>query len=100
MFKYDDHYTVKKLGDDLMDHLVLTNKSKYPGVEYQYGVVKLIEEENSLRVNFMYEVFANPNNFETEDKLFSRYIGAILIEAIQQETAYAIELLNKGKDES
>jgi len=77
-------FEIKEMGDDLLDHVVLRDEL-YDGVELQYGEVKLIEENDALRVSFIFEVFDNPNNVDTKSKKFIDYIGSILTQVLEEE---------------
>ena len=80
----DEHFKIVDMGEEGMDHVLLT-KGKYKDVEFQYGEVKLIEEDNSLRVSFIYEVFDNPSKVDTTTKEFNDYIGKILVAVLDEE---------------
>lgn len=88
MFAREHLYEVKSMGTGKMDHLVLTSSSDYPGVEFQFGEVNMIDEGNQLRLAFEYEVFDNPGKFDTESQEFEQYIGPILLDIMEQELVY------------
>lgn len=88
MFQFDNAYTIKKMGEGLMDHVVFNEKSPCPGLEIQYGKVQLIEEDDQLRVKFEYEVFSK-STVPQKDILLKLYLGKVLVEILQQEFTYA-----------
>jgi hypothetical protein len=95
MFRFDNEYEVKKMGTDLMDHLVFTAESRYQGLEIQYGKVELIEESDALRLKFEFEVFANPLKHDVASRRLNEYLGRVLQDIMEQEFTYA--QATKGK---
>lgn len=76
----DKDYEIIDNGAEMFHHVKLGATSDYPDVVFQYGEVKLIEEDDSLRVKFEYEVFENPNKLRVErSDEFVDYIGEILM---------------------
>lgn len=75
----DDEYEIIDRGDEMFHQIKLKKESPYPGVVFQFGKVQLIEENDSLRVKFDYEVFENRNNLDTRSDKFRNYIGNILM---------------------
>lgn len=73
-------------------------KGKYKDVVYQYGNVRIDQnEEKDLVVNFSYGIKASPIKVEKlEDDDFKNYIGDILFEVVVQH--YNSEL-NEAVDE-
>lgn len=86
----DKNYDFIDMGEGNLFHIILTEHSPYEGVEYQYGKVKLVEDNDQLRLTFEYEVFDNPNSYNTESKGFVDYIGVILKDNLEKV------LLDKG----
>lgn len=85
----DDDYDIVDNGPDRFHHVKLGDKSPFPGVVYQYGEVKLIEEDDSLRVKFKFEIFDNPSDLKVErSDAFVDYIGEILMKNLEELLIY------------
>ena len=63
--------------------LVMLTSEDYYGIIYTYGRVRLIEEDDLLRIQFEYEIHENPKG-ELDEKTFRNHIGDILVELIDQ----------------
>lgn len=85
----DNEYEIIEKNDGDMEPILLTDESPYAGVVYQYGSVRLVEDEAAqvCRVVFEFEVFENPNNKDVETEQFKKYVGEILHELIMQTFA-------------
>ncbi len=70
----DQHYKV--INDSWIELL----EGPYEGIIYKYGRVEFIEESDSLRIRFDYEL---ADGTKLDDK-FVQYIGPILSELIEQ----------------
>jgi hypothetical protein len=84
----DDAYDIIDKGDENFHHIILKDGSPYPDVVFQFGAVKLLEEEYQLRVKFEYEVFDNPSFFDTNSEKFREYIGNILVTNLEELLIY------------
>jgi hypothetical protein len=79
----EEYYEIIERGDENFHHILL--KKKFEGIEYQYGEVQLIEENDTLRVKFEFEVFANPKKIDTSTRAFNDHLGRILMENLHAE---------------
>lgn len=84
----DDDYEIIDKGDEFFHHILLKETSPYPSVVFQFGKVQLIEEDESLRVKFEYETFANPNLLNVQSQDFRKYIGNILMTNLEELLIY------------
>lgn len=94
----DDDYDIIDRGEENFHHILLKENSPFSGVVFQYGEVKLLEEEYQLRVRFDYEVFENPNKRDTESSTFINYIGNILMNNLEELLIY--NKFQKGQEKS
>lgn len=85
---YHDEYEFIDRGEENFHHIKLGDESPYPDVVFQFGEVKLLEEDGALRVKFEYEVFDNPNSLDTKSDKFVTYIGEILITNLEELLFY------------
>lgn len=83
----DDDYEIIDRGDQNFHHIRL-KAAPYNDVIYQYGAVSLYEEDDSLRVSFEYEVFENKNKVDTKSDKFIDYVGAILLNNLEELLIY------------
>ena len=83
----DDDYEIIDNGEENFHHIRL-KAAPYPDVVYQYGAVRLYEENDSLRVSFEYEVFQNPKLLNTQSEQFREYIGHILVNNLEEILIY------------
>ena len=60
-------------------------EGKYKDVIYYYGKVKFVEDGESMRLKFDYNVARNPENADTDNKEFKNIIGDILAENIERQ---------------
>lgn len=84
----DDQYEIIDRGEENFHHIKLNETAPYPDVVYQYGAVSLFEENDSLRVKFDYEVFANPKMLDTKSRQFIDYIGHVLMTNLEELLIY------------
>lgn len=84
----DDEYDIVDKGEEHFHHITLKENSPYFGVVFQFGAVKLLEEEYQLRVKFEYEVFENFGGFDTTSERFIEYIGNILMTNLEEILIY------------
>lgn len=87
-----EEYDIIDCGDENFHRVLLKETSAYPGVLFQFGKVNFVEENDSLRVKFEYEVFDNPNQLNTKSDEFIEYIGRLLMTCLEE-----ILLLNEHK---
>jgi len=71
--------------DDDVDGLykILLTDGKYKGIIYTYGRVRLLEEDNVLRVQFEYNIEDNPGG-QVNAAEFRQHIGDILIDMLEE----------------
>lgn len=85
----DDDYDIVDNGPEHFHHVRLGDSSPFPGVVYQYGEVQLIEEDESLRVKFKFQIFDNPADLKVEQSdSFVNYIGEILMINLEEFLIY------------
>lgn len=65
------------------DVIELTSDS-FSGILYTYGGVQLIEEDDTLRVKFDYDIVLDNGKVDTTSQEFRNHIGDILMELIEQ----------------
>lgn len=63
------------------DKTISLTEEPYNGIVFKFGKVKLIEEEDLLRIQFEYDIIEGDC---TRDEIFRNYIGDILVELIEQ----------------
>jgi hypothetical protein len=79
-----DEYDIIDQGEDRFHHIILKEESPFPDIVFQFGEVKLFEENNSLRVKFDYEIFSNKRNLNTNTTKFIDYIGNIMMTNLEE----------------
>lgn len=84
----DEDYEIVDNGEDQFHQIHLKATSPYSDVIFQFGEVKLLEENDHLRVKFEYEVFQNPKRFNTNSEQFREYIGHILMTNLEEILLY------------
>lgn len=94
---HDDEYDIIDQGEENFHRIVLKEDSPYFGVTFQFGEVKLLEENNRLRVKFEYEVFENFGGFDTKSEEFVNYIGDILMTNLSELLMYNKYQREQGK---
>ena len=77
-YNYVEHPKFEQMGFRIAD-------GKYENVIYTYGKVKPIEENESLRLKFEYDIHENPNDVDTDSDEFIKAIGDILTTEIAKE---------------
>jgi hypothetical protein len=92
----DSEYSIVDNGPDNFHHIELNETSPFKEVVFQFGGVKLTEEDDTLRVSFDYEVFKNPKSLDTRSNDFVDYIGNILMTNLNEILIYNNH--NKGKN--
>lgn len=73
--------------------------NEYSGIIYTYGRVRLLEEDDLLRVQFEYDIHENPVGFVDRDK-FRNYIGDILIDLLEENLLKNNIVYTGGTDEN
>ena len=94
----EEEYSIVENGDDKFHHIKL-NKKPYKDIVFQFGSVKLIEENECLRVKFEFEVFQNLDEVDTTTRAFNDYIGRILIENLSTELLLSTSHRQRMKDQ-
>lgn len=92
----DDEYDIIDQGEENFHRIILKEESPYFGVTFQFGEVKLLEEDGQLRVKFEYEVFENFGGFDTKSNEFVNYIGQILMTNLEELLIYNQYKREKG----
>ena len=65
------------------NQLIQLTSKEYSGIIYTYGRVRLLEEDEQLRVQFEFDIHENPVGFVDRDK-FKNHIGDILIDLLEE----------------
>jgi hypothetical protein len=72
------------LDEDVNGHYqVLLTDNKYKGIIYTYGRVRLLEEDDHLRVQFEYNIHENPVG-NIQESEFRNHIGDILVDMLEE----------------
>ena len=72
----------------------------YSGIMYHYGRVKLIEEEDILRIQFEHDVVYNINDVDVDNNEFKNYIGEILVDLLEDGLLRNELVYTGGTDEN
>lgn len=78
--------------------LIKLTSNDYSGIIYTYGQVRLIEEEDTLRVQFEYDIVENPVG--VLDSNFKNHIGDILIDILDSQLSKNQVVYTGGIDEN
>jgi hypothetical protein len=81
------------------NQLIKLTSSEYSGIIYTYGRVRLLEEEDLLRVQFEFDIHENPVGFVDRDK-FRNHIGDILIDLLEENLLKNNVVYTGGIDEN
>ncbi len=81
------------------NQLIKLTSNEYSGIIYTYGRVRLLEEDDLLRVQFEYDIHENPVGFVDRDK-FKNYIGDILIDLLEENLLKNNIVYTGGTDEN
>ena len=84
----DEDYEIIDKGEDSFHHILLAGHTRFPKVLFQFGEVKLKEDQGELRVDFIYEVFDNPEDVDTLSEEFVDYLGNLLITNLDELLIY------------
>ena len=90
----------KLLDEDYMGNQLIELTSKeYSGIIYTYGRVRLLEEDDQLRVQFEFDIHENPVGFVDRNK-FRNHIGDILIDLLEENLLKNNVVYTGGTDEN
>ena len=81
------------------NQLIKLTCNPYSGIIYTYGRVRLVEEDELLRVQFEYDIQENPVGVLERDK-FRDYIGEILVELLEENLLKNNVVYTGGTDEN
>jgi hypothetical protein len=81
------------------NQLIKLTSNEYSGIIYTYGRVRLLEEEDLLRVQFEFDIHENPVGFVDRDK-FRNHIGDILIDLLEENLLKNNVVYTGGIDEN
>jgi len=81
------------------NQLIKLTCNPYSGIIYTYGRVRLVEEDELLRVQFEYDIQENPVGILERDK-FRDYIGDILVELLEENLLKNNVVYTGGTDEN
>lgn len=81
------------------NQFIQLTSSEYSGIIYTYGKVRLVEEDDLLRVQFEYDIHENPVGFVDRDK-FRNHIGDILIDLLEENLLKNNVVYTGGIDEN
>ena len=85
--------------DNNGNQLIELTSSEYSGIIYTYGRVRLLEEEDQLRVQFEYDIHENPVGSLDPTK-FRNHIGDILIDLLEENLLKNNVVYTGGTDEN
>ena len=81
------------------NQLINLTSKEYSGIIYTYGRVRLLEEEDQLRVQFEYDIHENPVGVLDQSK-FRNHIGDILIDLLEENLLKNNVVYTGGTDEN
>ena len=81
------------------NQLIQLTSKEYSGIIYTYGRVRLLEEDEQLRVQFEFDIHENPVGFVDRDK-FRNHIGDILIDLLEENLLKNNVVYTGGTDEN
>ena len=81
------------------NQLIKLTSSEYSGIIYTYGRVRLLEEDDHLRVQFEYHIQENPVE-EVNPVKFRNHIGDILIDLLEENLLKNNVVYTGGIDEN
>ena len=85
--------------DNNGNQLIELTSSEYSGIIYTYGRVRLLEEDDVLRVQFEYDIHENPVG-EINLTKFRNHIGDILIDLLDENLLKNNLVFTGGTDEN
>ena len=80
------------------NQLIKLTSKEYSGIIYTYGQVRLVEEDDGLRVQFNYDIHENP--IGVLDENFKNHIGQILIDILDEQLNKNQVVYTGGIDEN
>ena len=81
------------------NQLIKLTSSEYSGIIYTYGRVRLLEEDDHLRVQFEYDIQENPVD-DVDPGKFRNHIGDILIDLLEENLLKNNVVYTGGTDEN
>jgi hypothetical protein len=81
------------------NQLIKLTSSEYSGIIYTYGRVRLLEEDDQLRIQFEFDIHENPVGFVDRDK-FRNHIGDILVDLLEENLLKNNVVYTGGTDEN
>jgi hypothetical protein len=81
------------------NQLIKLTSSEYSGIIYTYGRVRLLEEDDQLRIQFEFDIHENPVGFVERDK-FRNHIGDILVDLLEENLLKNNIVYTGGTDEN
>ena len=81
------------------NQLIELTSKEYSGIIYTYGRVRLLEEDDILRVQFEYDIHENPVGVIDQSK-FRNHIGDILIDLLEENLLKNNVVYTGGTDEN
>jgi hypothetical protein len=81
------------------NQFIKLTSSEYSGIIYTYGRVRLLEEDETLRVQFEYDIHENPVGFVDRVK-FKNHIGDILVDLLEENLLKNNLVFTGGVDEN
>jgi hypothetical protein len=85
--------------DHVGNQLIKLTSNDYSGIIYTFGRVRLLEEDDQLRVQFEYDVQENPVGVLDPSK-FRNHIGDILIDLLEENLLKNNLVYTGGIDEN
>ena len=81
------------------NQLIKLTSREYSGIIYTYGRVRLLEEDEHLRVQFEYDIHENPVD-DIDPGKFRNHIGDILIDLLEENLLKNNVVYTGGTDEN
>jgi len=81
------------------NQLIKLTTKEYSGIIYTYGRVRLLEEDDHLRVQFEYDIQENPVD-DVDPTKFRNHIGDILIDLLEENLLKNNIVYTGGTDEN
>ena len=85
--------------DHIGNQLIKLTSNEYSGIIYTYGRVRLLEEDDQLRIQFEFDIQENPVGFVDREK-FKNHIGDILVELLEENLLKNNLVYTGGIDEN
>ena len=58
---------------------------EFTGIVFEYGSVKFVEENNSIRVDYDYNLIENPNQVDAKPHQVKKVFGDIIMDVLERE---------------